>query len=172
MTKSNPDQTIRPSGDGPAIIIVVIFATTLVTIVFTALSFGFSSAPEAGPRASLERLPLALAIHLATILPSLLLGAYVLIRRKGDRWHKLAGKIWIALMATTAISVLWLGESWSFIHLYSLLVFVSVPRAIWAIRSGNVIGHKRAMQGMYIGSVVAGVFALLPGRLLGTMMFG
>jgi uncharacterized membrane protein len=153
-------------------IIIVILATTLVTLTFMALSFGFGSAPEAGARISLERLPLALIIHLATILPALLLGAYVLIRRKGDRRHKLLGKIWVALMVTTAMSVLWLGESWSFIHLFSLLVFISIPRAIWAIRAGNVIAHQRAMQGMYIGSVVAGVFALLPGRLLGTLMFG
>ena len=172
MTNDNLDQTVRPSGDGPITIIIVVVATILVTLAFTALSFGFGSAPEPSSGVSLQRLPLALIIHLATILPALLLGAYVLIRRKGDRRHKLLGKIWIALMVTTAISVLWLGESWSFIHLFSLLVFISIPRAIWAIRSGNVIGHQRAMQGMYIGSVVAGFFAMLPGRLLGTLVFG
>ena len=97
MTNENPDQPVRASGDGPAMVIIVVVATTLVTLAFMTLSFGFEPAPEAGADVTLQRLPPALIIHLATILPALLLGAYVLIRRKGDRRHKLLGKIWIAL---------------------------------------------------------------------------
>ena len=48
-----------------------------------------------------------------------------------------------------------------------------LPLAIWHIRRGNVDGHRKAMKGMYIGGcVVAGLFTLLPGRFLGSLLWG
>ena len=41
------------------------------------------------------------------------------------------------------------------------------------MRRGNVDGHRKAMKGMYIGGcVVAGLFTLLPGRFLGSLLWG
>jgi uncharacterized membrane protein len=107
------------------------------------------------------------------VLPALPLGAYVLLRRKGGRLHRLLGRIWAGMMVTTAISSFWLGEKGlSFIHIFSVMTLISVPLAIFWIRRGNVERHRRTMTNVYIGLVVAGLFSFAPGRLLETWLFG
>jgi uncharacterized membrane protein len=149
-------------------LIAIAAATILLTATFSALSFG--PAPSTHP----EPLSLPLIIHLATVLPALPLGAYVLVRRKGDSLHRMLGRIWVVLMLVTAISTFWLrtNGSLSFIHIFSAMTLISIPMAIIAIRRGNLERHRRAMTGVYIGLVVAGAFAFMPGRLLSSWLFG
>ena len=60
-----------------------------------------------------------------------------------------------------------------FIHLFSVLVLVSVPLAVYNIRRGNVAGHRNNMVGVYIGGIlIAGTFAFMPGRMLHGWLFG
>jgi len=119
--------------------------------------------------------------HVATVLPAFFIGTYLLIVTKGTPKHKLLGKIYIVLMLITAFITLFMpaavGPSlfghFGFIHLLSLLVFVTVPKAIFAIRRGDVASHKNAMKGMYIGALlIAGGLALMPGRLMHLWIFG
>ena len=144
-------------------------AITLLTFTLTALSFGLAPSTQAKMEMSLP-----LVIHLATVLPALPLGAYVLIRRKGGPAHRMLGRIWAGLMMVTAASSFWLqeGGKLSFIHIFSVVTLVSVPLAIFWIRRGNVDRHRRAMTNTYIGLVVAGLFAFAPGRFLGAWLFG
>lgn len=120
-------------------------------------------------------------MHVATVLPAFAIGTYILIVRKGTAKHKLLGKIYVALMLVTAFITLFMpavvGPSFlnhfGFIHLLSLLVFVTVPRAIFAIRRGDVKAHKSAMLGMYVGALlIAGALAMMPGRLMHLWIFG
>jgi len=116
-----------------------------------------------------------LPIHLATAVPAVPLGAYVLLRRKGDRVHKLLGRIWAMLMMVAALSSFALTGMLGHIgpiHILSLLVITGVPRAIWAARQGRIAGHVRGMTIMYGSTVLAGLFAFLPGRMLGVWLFG
>ena len=54
-----------------------------------------------------------------------------------------------------------------YIHLFSLSVFILVPSAYLAVRSGNRRLHAGNMLGLYLGGlVVAGAFAMTPGRML------
>jgi uncharacterized membrane protein len=144
-------------------------ATLLLTFALMALSFGPSA-----PRGAESGMSIALAIHLGTVLPALPLGAYVLLRRKGGATHRLLGRVWSGLMVTTAVSSFWLQDTGrlSFIHLFSVMTLVSVPLAVFWIRRGNVEGHRRAIVSVYIGLVVAGLFAFAPGRLLWVWLFG
>jgi uncharacterized membrane protein len=144
-------------------------ATVLVTFTLTALSFG--TAPHTGREADMS---LPLIIHLATVLPALPLGAYVLVRPKGGRLHRSLGRIWVGLMATTAVSSFWLQDNGelSFIHLFSVATLISLPLGVFWVRRGNVERHRRVMTNVYIGLVVAGLFAFTPGRLLGVLLFG
>ena len=58
------------------------------------------------------------------------------------------------------------------IHIFTVLTLVGLPRAIWQIRRGDVTGHRRTMQGLFIGGcLVAGAFTLLPGRFLGDLLW-
>jgi len=114
-------------------------------------------------------------LHLGTVLPAFVLGTIIMFRRKGTPVHKLTGKVYMALMLVTAVGTLFLPavvgpqlfNHFGFIHLFSLLVLVTVPGAIFSIRKGNVEAHKHSMIGMYIGAIViAGLLSFAPGRLL------
>lgn len=119
--------------------------------------------------------------HLGTVLPAFLIGAYLLANNKGTPIHRLLGKVYMCLLLVTAVISLFMpavvGPSFlshfGFIHLLSFLVLYSVPTAYLAARNGNIRKHKAHMIWMYIlGILVAGGFALLPGRLLYKSLIG
>jgi uncharacterized membrane protein len=117
----------------------------------------------------------ALYVHLFTVIPAVPLGAYLLWREKGDRIHRLLGRAWGAMMMVTALSSFWLQSlsgGVSFIHLFSVLTLVSIPLGAWHARRGNIRGHRNAMRGVYAGLIAAGLLAVVPGRTLGTLLFG
>lgn len=161
-------RAVRPArGLGWMNIVGAAAATTLLTLTFMALSFGLSAGP--GERTAITP---ALIIHIGTVLPALPLGAWVLLRRKGGRLHRLLGRVWAGMMVTTAVSSFWLGGEFSFIHIFSVMTLISVPLAIFWIRRGDVERHQRTMTYLYVGLVVAGAFSFAPGRLLATSLFG
>lgn len=124
----------------------------------------------------------AIWIHLIAALIALLLGAYVLWRRKGDRLHRYLGRIWVATMVVVAVSSFWIKEifedSFSPIHLLSVWALISMALGIRAIRNRHVnpqglSTHRAHMQSLYVSSMlIAGGFTLLPDRLLGRLTFG
>ncbi|WP_017665389.1 DUF2306 domain-containing protein [Porphyrobacter sp. AAP82] len=155
--------------------------TILVTAALTILSMmfgGFGSGSPATPQARALSLPIM--IHLSTVVPALLLGPVVLLRRKGDSAHKLMGRLWVCLMLVTAITSAFIrlpgggiaGTGFSFIHAFTVWTLVSVPLAVRAARQGRIAAHRGMMTGLYAGLVIAGAFTFLPGRLLGSMVFG
>lgn len=120
-------------------------------------------------------------LHLTTVVPAFVIGAFQLLRRKGTPSHKLLGKIYMLLMLATAVITLampaevgprFLGH-FGFIHGFSLLALFSVPFAFIAARRGNIKAHRSAMLGLYIGGIlIAGAFAFAPGRMLHEWLFG
>lgn len=136
------------------------------------LAFVHGLASGAVARSSMHSL--WLAVHLASVIPALPLGAYVLVRRKGDALHRALGKLWAVLMLVTALSsfgLRGLTGSLSPIHLLSLLVLVMIPRGIHLARRHRIEAHRRVMSLTYLGLAIAALFTLLPGRLLGTWLF-
>jgi uncharacterized membrane protein len=124
-------------------------------------------------------LPLAYA-HLATVLPAFVIGTYMMFARKGDRLHRALGKGYMVLMLVTATISLFMPavvgprllNHFGFIHLFSVLAIYSVPSAYFAAKRHDVKAHKSAMIGLYIGGlIIAGGFALMPGRLLHSWLF-
>jgi uncharacterized membrane protein len=116
-------------------------------------------------------------IHLAAALFALAIGGVILLRPKGRGLHKALGWSWVAAMATTAVSSLFItglnGGFYSFVHLLSGWTIVALPMAIFAIRKRNVVAHRRAMTGMFVGGlIVAGALAFLPGRFMFEFFFG
>jgi uncharacterized membrane protein len=113
--------------------------------------------------------------HLATVVPAFLIGTALLVTKKGTVWHKRLGRIYMPLMLVTALITLLMPAAvgprlfhhFGFIHLFSVLVFYSVPAAYIYARQGNIAKHKKEMIGLYIGGMlIAGSLAFLPGRLL------
>lgn len=118
--------------------------------------------------------------HLATVIPAVFLGSLLFLKSKGTDLHRTLGKIYMALMLLTAFITLFmparlgptLFNHFGFIHGFSILVIYSVPIAIFYVKRGNIIAHKSVMKGMFIGGIViAGGFALMPGRYLNAVLF-
>jgi uncharacterized membrane protein len=114
-------------------------------------------------------------LHLVAALAALLLGIAILTRRKGTWSHRTLGWAWVTLMGGAAASSVFIRDyriiniaGYTPIHLLTLSVAVLLPLAIWHIRRGNVLAHRRTMTGLYVGGcIIAGLFALAPARLLG-----
>jgi uncharacterized membrane protein len=99
----------------------------------------FSQAPAIY---SFSEAPAHILFHLAVALCSVLLGAIVLFRRKGNFSHRVLGRAWVLLMFATAISSFFIQARGTFsaIHLLSVTVLISMSYAIFAIRSKRVRG--------------------------------
>jgi uncharacterized membrane protein len=120
-------------------------------------------------------------IHLIIILPCILIGTYLIFAKKGSKIHKLAGKTYMALMAFTSVLTLFIpaqvGQKilnhFGVLHLLSLLTLLTVPKAWFAIKRGDVKTHKSAMIKMYVGGIIiAGCFAVfVKGRYLHYVFF-
>ena len=116
-------------------------------------------------------------VHLAATLSALALGIVMLVRRKGTRWHRRLGWLWVTLMAVAALSSFFIRTihpgHFSPIHILSVVTLLALPSGIYAIRRGNVQRHRWTMIGLFTGGlVIAGLFTLLPSRLLGHVFFG
>ncbi len=117
-------------------------------------------------------------VHAVSMIGAVALGGWLLVGRKGRSAHRVGGWAWVALMATAAITSLFIKSSFPNvagfgpIHLLTLLVMVMLPTGVFMARSHRVEVHRRVMQRLYVSAcLVAGAFTLLPGRILGQMMW-
>ncbi|MEE4539867.1 MAG: DUF2306 domain-containing protein [Erythrobacter sp.] len=154
--------------------------TIAITGVLSALSVFFGGFGSGEAMRSERGMSLPVMIHLATAIPALILGAFVLLRDKGDGPHRWMGRVWVILMVVTALASAFIrtpgagiaGSGYSFIHLFTVWTLVNAPLGVWYAWQGNIPAHRSAMRGLYIGLVIAGAFTLIPGRLLGNLAFG
>ena len=119
-------------------------------------------------------------LHLATVVPCFFIGAWLLLRHKGTTVHRRLGRAYaVLILLTAAITLLMpanlgprLLNHFGFIHLFSVLVIVCVPAALYSIRRGNVAAHRGHMVGVYLGGIlIAGTLAFMPGRVLYEWLF-
>lgn len=122
--------------------------------------------------------PLVIQVHAFAAFGALVLGIVQIAAPKGTLPHRTIGWIWVVLMAIVAASSFWIHEirqlgGFSLIHLLSIYVLGSLPLAVLAARRHRVRAHSLTMVGMFIGGlVIAGLFTLLPGRIMGRVLFG
>jgi uncharacterized membrane protein len=120
-----------------------------------------------------------IAVHVSLALGALVLGPLALTARKGSALHRTSGYTWVVLMLGAAISSAFIRDfrlpnlmGYTPIHILTVATIVGVTAAvIFAVRR-NIAMHKRIMWRTYIGGCVgAGLFALLPSRLLGDLVW-
>ncbi len=122
--------------------------------------------------------PLAVQIHLATVVPAFFLGTWlILLSTMGTRPHRMLGAAYMALMTITAISSLFIHEinagGFSLVHLFVPATLLGVAAGLSSARRGDILAHKRAMFGLYIGGLlIAGALTFAPGRLMHRLFFG
>jgi uncharacterized membrane protein len=133
--------------------------------------------PHAPDLALLASLSTPIKIHLATALAALVLGAVLMVVRKGRTFHRTAGWVWVSLVSVTAGATLFITSltpgSWSFIHLFTGWTLIALPLAVIAAKRHKVVHHRRTMMGLFYGAFAINlVIAFIPGRTMWQMFFG
>jgi uncharacterized membrane protein len=127
------------------------------------------------------------AIHMSAAIGAIATGPVALWARKGraqrPKLHRAFGYAWVTLMLLAATSAIFVSGDkqphialfelrFGFIHLLIPATYATLFIAFWHLAKGNISGHQRSMQGLYVGAcVVAGVFTLLPNRYLGQVVW-
>lgn len=120
---------------------------------------------------------ITIQLHALAAVLAFALGGFVLFRRKGDRLHRIGGRVWVALMLVVAISSFFIHTirlfgPWSPIHLLSIATLFGLAQGVWLARARRIADHRRTMQSLYVGAlVIAGFFTFLPGRIMWEVFF-
>lgn len=125
-----------------------------------------------------------IAVHMTAATLAVATGPVALWARKGrqqrPRLHRAFGYAWVTLMLVAAISSIFIRDfslpnlsGYTPIHLLVPLTLVMLFVAFRFLFLGNINGHRKTMQRLYLGAcVVAGGFTLLPSRYLGQLVWG
>jgi uncharacterized membrane protein len=127
--------------------------------------------------APLINAPLAIQIHAAAALSLIPLTALQFWRPKRGPSHRTIGWVWVMLMTVTAVSSFWIHSlrligPFSPIHILSVITLVNLVLGIRARRAGRIMAHRGHMIGIAAGWAGAGLFTLLPGRIMFQTVFG
>jgi uncharacterized membrane protein len=120
----------------------------------------------------------AIELHAFAAMTAFALGVVQLSAPKGTLPHRTIGWIWVTLMAVVSLSSFWIHQlrlwgPWSPIHLLSIFTLAVLPWAVWAAHRHAVDRHRSAMTGLFFGAlVIAGLFTLMPGRIMHKVVFG
>jgi len=129
------------------------------------------------------QMTLTIAIHMSAAITAVLLGPVALWARLGrttrPRLHRALGYAWVTCMITAALSAIFIRDfqlpnamGYTPIHLLIPLTFFSLYRAFVYLLQGNIEGHRKTMQWLYVSAcLVAGAFTLVPGRYLGSLIW-
>jgi uncharacterized membrane protein len=117
-------------------------------------------------------------LHAFAAMAAFVLGLIQFAAPKGTLPHRTIGWIWVVLMAAVAVSSFWIHQirllgPFSPIHLLSIFTLAMLPFGVWFAHRHRVADHRRVMVLMFTGAlVIAGLFTLLPGRIMHTVVFG
>lgn len=122
-------------------------------------------------------------IHTSAALGALTIGPIALwariSRKQRPMLHRAFGYAWVTLMLVAAITALFIRDfdlpnfaGYTLIHLLVPLTLLGIFGAFIYLIQKNIAAHRRTMQSLYFGACVgAGIFTLLPNRLLGHLVW-
>ncbi len=120
----------------------------------------------------------AIQVHAFAAMSTFVLGVVQLSAPKGTLPHRTLGWIWVTLMLVVSITAFFIHQirlwgPWSPIHLLAIFTLVMLPVGVLAAHRHAVERHRLAMIGLFFGAlVIAGLFTLLPGRIMHAVVFG
>jgi uncharacterized membrane protein len=120
----------------------------------------------------------AIQLHAFAAKTAFALGIVQLSAPKGTIPHRTVGWIWVMLMLAVSISAFFIHQirlwgPWSLIHLLAIFTLITLAIAVWNAHRHRVPQHRNAMIAIFLGAlVIAGLFTLLPGRIMHAVVFG
>ena len=165
---------IKPGFDiGPATRTAISLACFTMSFAIV-VALGKAALGMAPDMSQYAKLPLIL--HVAAVLPTIPLGGWLLLAKKGTPMHKQLGKVWLALMLITATTAIFLQSSggFSWIHLVVPLTFHAAWKVMATARAGNIRAHKNHLVRTYLMALmIPGLAAFAaPGRLMNVLLLG
>lgn len=124
-----------------------------------------------------------IAFHMGCAIAATAVGPVALwARRDGQArpaLHRAAGYGFVLLILGAAFSALLIRDfshpNWggfTVIHLLAPITLFLLARSFWHLRHRRISRHRAIMRKLYFGAcVTAGLFTLLPGRLLGDLLW-
>ena len=121
--------------------------------------------------------PWVVQVHALCALTSMAVGLVQWLGPKGLLPHRVLGMIFVALMATTAVSAIFIRQindgAFSWIHLFVPVTLIGLAGLVWSIRRGDLAGHrKNAVSLFFAALMIPGLVAFVPGRLMFTSLLG
>ena len=122
--------------------------------------------------------PAVIQVHAFAALAAFALGAVQFAAPKGTIPHRVFGWSWAGLMLAVIVSSFFIHTirlvgPFSPIHLLSVFTLAMLPLAVLRARRHDVRKHQRAMTSLFVGAlVIAGIFTLMPGRIMHAVVFG
>lgn len=120
--------------------------------------------------------PFHIQVHAIAALGALGLGVVQFAAPKGTIPHRALGYVWIGLMlvvAGTAYFIRGHEGQFSWIHLLIPVTLAGVVGLSVLARSGKVNRHRTSAFVLFVAALVTpGLFTLVPGRLMHTVVFG
>ena len=116
-------------------------------------------------------------LHLAAALAALVIGTVQFAGAKGTLPHRTLGIAFVATMAVTALSAIFIRSSpdggFSWIHVFIPLSLFGLVGLVRSVRRAGSRSHRRIVSLLFFGSlIIPGLFAFMPGRLLHTLVTG
>jgi uncharacterized membrane protein len=117
-------------------------------------------------------------LHAFAAMTAFVLGAVQLAAPKGTLPHRTLGWIWVVLLLVISASSflihgIRMWGPWSPIHLLSVFTPIMLVVGVLAGRGHRVRAHRITMISIYAGALLlAGLFTLVPGRLMHGVLFG
>jgi uncharacterized membrane protein len=124
-----------------------------------------------------------IAVHATAAIGALVTGPVALWARKGakqrPKLHRAFGYAWVTLMVITAVSAIFIRDrslpnlaGFTPIHILIPVTLFGLFGAFYYLALGNIARHRSIMQRLYVvACVLAGLFTLLPGRLIGRFVW-
>ena len=119
----------------------------------------------------------AIVIHAFAAMTAFVVGVIQFVGAKGTTAHRILGWSWVSAMLIVAVSSFWIhtirqfGE-FSWIHGLSIGTLAMLPLGVMFARRHNISAHKKTMISIFAGAlIIAGLFTLLPGRIMNEVVF-
>lgn len=159
-------------------VVVVILVAAMGPASFGPIAGMFASSRLHAPNMNVwNQLSPVIHVHVLTAVAALILGAVLMIVRKGRTFHRTAGWVWVSIVAVTAGSTLFITSlndgKWSLLHLFTGWTLITLPLAVMFAKRHVVARHRRTMMGLFYGGFAINFFiAFIPGRAMWVMFFG
>ena len=117
-------------------------------------------------------------VHAFAAITAFVLGVIQLGAPKGTLPHRTLGWVWVVLLLVISTSSflihgIRMWGPWSPIHILSVLTPIMLIVGVLGARRHHMRTHKITMISIFAGALVlAGLFTLVPGRIMHSVMFG